>query len=182
GPSNRGWENAFDAPLEPELAERGRDPADILAFVGRSVDGPGITTASPRFMGYIPGGGLFHSAVGDFLAAASNKYSGFASAAPGAARVENASVAWLARIVGFPEAAAGTLTSGGSIANLTAIVAAREARDPEGGGAVYVTRFAHYCIDKALHIAGRGRSPKRVIATDQSYRMSVSALEEAFEE
>ena len=41
-------------------------------------------------MGYIPGGGLFHSAIGDFLAAASNKYSGFASAAPGAVRLENA--------------------------------------------------------------------------------------------
>ena len=54
------------------------------------VDRPGITTASPRFMGYIPGGGLFHSALGDFLAAASNKYSGFASAAPGAVRMENA--------------------------------------------------------------------------------------------
>ena len=82
----------------------------------------------------------------------------------------------------FPQEAAGTLTSGGSIANLTAVVAAREARDPEGGGAVYVTRFAHYCVDKALHIAGRGRAPKRIIATDDSYRMSVEALEQALEE
>ena len=42
------------------------------------------------------------------------------------------------------------------MANLTAIVAAREARDPDGGGAVYMTRFAHHCIDKALRIADRG--------------------------
>ena len=68
------------------------------------------------------------------------------------------------------------------MANLTAVIAAREARDPDGGGAVYVTRFAHYCIDKALHIAGRGRSPKRVIATDDKCRMSVEALEQALEE
>jgi glutamate/tyrosine decarboxylase-like PLP-dependent enzyme len=65
---------------------------------------------------------------------------------------------------------------------LTAVVAAREARDPDGGGAIYVTRFAHYCVDKALHIAGRRRSPKRVIATDADYRMSVEALEQALEE
>ena len=70
-------------------------------------------------------------------------------------------IAWLASVIGFPAEAAGTLTSGGSIANLTAIVAAREARDPDGGGAVYLTRFAHHCVDKALHIAGRGRSPRR---------------------
>ena len=106
------------------------------------------------------------------LAAASNKYSGFASGRPGAVRIENACTAWLAQVIGYPAEAAGTLTSGGSIANLTAIVAAREARDPDGGGAVYLTRFAHYCIDKALHIAGRGRSPRRLIATDDAYRMS----------
>jgi glutamate/tyrosine decarboxylase-like PLP-dependent enzyme len=47
---------------------------------------------------------------------------------------------------------------------------------------IYTTRFAHYCIDKALHIAGRGRSPKRLIATDDNYRMSVEALEQALDE
>src|SRR4051812_45455616 len=103
GPANRGWDEVFASPLEPEFAEQGRDAAEIMAYLGRSVDRPGITTASPRFMGYIPGGGLFHSAIGDFLAAAANKYSGFASAAPGAARLENATSAWLARVVGFPE-------------------------------------------------------------------------------
>jgi glutamate/tyrosine decarboxylase-like PLP-dependent enzyme len=68
------------------------------------------------------------------------------------------------------------------MANLTAIVAARDAWDPEGGGAVYLTRFAHHCIDKALHIAGRGRAPRRVIATDENFRMSAEALERALEE
>ncbi len=131
----------------------------MLAYLGRSVDAPGITTASPRFMGYIPGGGLFHAALGDFLAAAANKYAGFSSAAPGAVRLENATAAWLARVIGFPDGAAGTLTSGGSLANLTAIVAAREARDEDGGGAIYLTHFAHHCIDKALRIAGRAKAP-----------------------
>jgi len=46
GPSNRSWDDVFASPLEPEFAERGRDPADVLAFLGRSVDRPGITTAS----------------------------------------------------------------------------------------------------------------------------------------
>jgi glutamate/tyrosine decarboxylase-like PLP-dependent enzyme len=181
-PSNRPWSEVFSRHLDPEFAEEGRDPATVFDFVGASIDAPGFATTSPRFLAYIPGGGVPFSAFGDLLAATSNKYSGFASASPGAVRIENACIAWLASVIGYPHDAAGTLTSGGSIANLTAVVAAREARDPDGGGAVYVTRFAHYCVDKALHIAGRGRSPKRLIATDDSYRMSAEALEQALEE
>jgi glutamate/tyrosine decarboxylase-like PLP-dependent enzyme len=181
-PSNRPWSEVFSQRLDPEFSEQGRDPASVLDYVGACVEAPGFATTSPRFMAYIPGGGLPYSAFGDLLAAASNKYSGFASASPGAVRIENACAAWLASVIGFPADSAGTLTSGGSIANLTGIVAAREARDPDGGGAIYVTRFAHYCIEKALHIAGRGRSPKRLIATDERYRMSVEALEQALEQ
>ena len=73
GPANRGWEKVFAGRPEPEFAEEGRPAAEILDWLGESVDRPGITTASPRFMGYVPGGGLFHSAIGDFLADASNK-------------------------------------------------------------------------------------------------------------
>ena len=180
--SNRPWSEVFSNRLDPEFTEGGRDLQSVLDYVGACVEAPGFATTSPRFMAYIPGGGVPFAALGDLLAATSNKYSGFASASPGAVRIENACVAWLASVVGFPAEAAGTLTSGGSIANLTAVVAAREARDPEGGGAIYLTRFAHYCVDKALRIAGRGRSPRRVIATDDAHRMSVEALEEALEQ
>ena len=177
--TNRPWSEVFAQRLEPEFTDQGRDPARVLDYVAECIDRPGFATTSPKFMAYIPGGGLFHSALGDLIAAAANKYSGFASASPGAVRIENACVAWLANVIGYPETAAGTLTSGGSIANLTAIIAARDARDSEGGGAVYTTRFAHYCIDKALHIAGRGRSPRRHITADDKHRMSLQALEQA---
>jgi glutamate/tyrosine decarboxylase-like PLP-dependent enzyme len=181
-PSNRPWSEVFAQRLDPEFSEEPRDPSAVLDYIAECVDRPGFATTSPRFMAYIPGGALFQSGLGDLIAAASNKYSGFSSASPGAVRIENACTDWLAEVIGYPKGAAGTLTSGGSIANLTAIVTAREARDSDGGGAVYVTRFAHYCIDKALHIAGRGRAPKRVIATDENYRMSLEALEQALEE
>ena len=178
-PSNRPAAEAFARRLSPEFAEQPRDPTDIFDYVAACVDRPGFATTSPRFMAYVPGGGLYHSALGDLMAAASNKYSGFASASPGAVRLENATIAWLAEAIGYPPTAAGTLTSGGSIANLTAIVAARDAGDADGGGIVYATRFAHHCVDKALHIAGRGRAPRRAVATDERYRMSADALAEA---
>ena len=181
-PSLRPASEAYAGRFDPEFTDEGRDAAAVLDYVGACIEKPGIATTSPRFMGYIPGGGLFHSALGDMLAAASNKYSGFAPAAPGAVRIENACTKWLASVIGYPAGASGTLTSGGSMANLTAIVAAREAADADGGGAVYLTRFAHHCIDKALNICGRGRSPRRVIATDANYRMSADALGQALEE
>ncbi len=181
-PTNNDWEGVFAQRLDPEFPEVGRDADALLSYFGECVNQPGFTTTSPRFMAYIPGGGLFHSALGDLLAAVSNKYSGFASASPGAVRIENACAAWLGEVIGYPRTSAGTLTSGGSLANLTAIVAAREARDPDGGGAVYMTRFVHHCVDKALHIAGRGRAPRRLVETDDRCRMSVAALEAAIEQ
>lgn len=181
-PSNRPWSEVFSQELDPEFTEQGRDSGQVLDYVATCIDRPGFATTSPRFMAYIPGGGLFHSGLGDLLAAVSNKYSGFASASPGAVRIENACVDWLASVIGYPDGSGGTLTSGGSIANLTAVVAAREARDADGGGAIYTTRFAHYCVDKAVRIAGRARAPRRVIATDDRYRMDLGALEAALEQ
>ena len=178
-PANNRWSDVFAQLLDPEFTLQGREASEIFDYLAQCVERPGFTTTSPRFMAYIPGGALFHSAIGDFIAAVTNKYSGFASASPGAVRLENACTAWLAEVVGFPKDSAGTLTSGGSIANLTAIVAARDARDEDGGGAIYRTRFAHYCVDKALHIAGRGKAPRRDIATVERLRMSPQALDEA---
>jgi len=180
-PAYRSPAQVFDRRLDPEFTEHGRAIDDLLSFVGTSVDEPGITTSSPRFMGYIPGGGLFHSGLGDWLAASSNKYAGFASAGPGAVRIENACVRFLADAIGYPDTASGSLTTGGSIANLAAIVTAREARDPEGGGAIYTSPYAHHCVDKALKIAGRGRAPHRKIATDECTRIRPDALREAIE-
>ena len=181
-PSLRPASETFALRLDPEFDEAGRDLAPTLDFITQCIENPGIATTSPRFMGYVPGGGLFHSGLADLLAASSNKYAGHPPAAPGAVRLENACTEWLASAIDYPATALGTLTSGGSLANLTAIVAAREARDPDGGGAVYLTHFAHHCVDKALHIAGRSRAPRRMIATDDRYRMSAAALEQALEE
>lgn len=178
GPSYRGRR----ADIAPGFPEAPTAPGETLSFIADQVEQTGISTASGRFLGYIPGGGLFHAALGDFLAAVSNKYAGFVPAAPGAVRLENACARWLADVVGFPADAAGTLTSGGSLANLAAIVAARDALDPRGGGAVYLAPTVHHCVDKALRIAGRADAPRRTLALDAGYRIVPSALEEALEQ
>ena len=68
--ANRPWSEVFAQSLEPEFADQGRDPARVLDYVAECIDRPGFATTSPRFMAYIPGGGLFHSALGDLIAAA----------------------------------------------------------------------------------------------------------------
>ncbi|HYU94704.1 MAG TPA: hypothetical protein VE989_00890, partial [Sphingomicrobium sp.] len=101
-PSLRPASEVFTERLDPEFTDSGRPPGSVLDYLGACIEQPGIATTSPRFMGYIPGGGLFFSALGDMLAAASNKYSGFAPAAPGAVRIENACTQWLAQVIGYP--------------------------------------------------------------------------------
>jgi len=99
---------------------------DILQVFKEEVNELGLRAASGGHVGYIPGGGIYASALGDFLAAVSNEYAGMSYASPGAAAIENEVINWLKGIFSFPETAVGNLTSGGSIANLIALTAARD--------------------------------------------------------
>ncbi|HEY2358419.1 MAG TPA: aminotransferase class V-fold PLP-dependent enzyme [Phenylobacterium sp.] len=163
------------------VKERGQGFADVLAALDAQVDHSGVAATSPRFLGYIPGGGLYAAALGDYLAAVSNRYAGVAFAGPGAARLENLLVGWLAEVIGYPTQARGALTSGGSIANLTAVIAARDAgriSPAESDRAVvYVTDQAHHSLLKSLHIAGLATAQVRTVPTDAMFRMRVADLE-----
>ncbi|MEE8496050.1 MAG: aminotransferase class V-fold PLP-dependent enzyme [Xanthomonadales bacterium] len=154
----------------------------LLELFRREVDTTGINPASGGQLGYIPGGGLFPSALGDYLADISNRYSGISFAGPGAAEMELSLVGWMCQLVGYPDTAGGDLTSGGSIATLSALVTARDAHGigPEEipGACVYLTGQAHHCVEKALHVAGLKDIRKRFVAMDKRYRMDVSELQQ----
>jgi glutamate/tyrosine decarboxylase-like PLP-dependent enzyme len=169
--------------LEAPISEEGIPLAQAIALLERDVVRPGGSTASGAHLAYIPGGGLYHSAVGDFLAAVSNKYAGIFFTGPGPVRMEHMMVRWVADLVGYPAEAAGSIASGGSIATLTAITTARDAHGLRAAdyarAAVYLTDQAHHCIEKALRIAGLAEAPVRRIAMDAGYRMRPEALAEA---
>ena len=153
--------------------------ADVLQEFERVVLSAGIVPTSGRFFGYVPGGGIPTAAVGDYLAALTNRYSGVYGAAPGAAAIENDTVRWLIEMVGYPKSAWGTLQSGGSLATLTAIVAARESRPPWEWmrSVIYMTEECHLAIRKSLHVAGLAHVPARTVPVDEKLRMSVPDLE-----
>ena len=169
--------------LEAPVSEDGIPLERAIALFERDVVRPGGSTASGGHLAYIPGGGLYHSAVGDFLAAVSNKYAGIFFTGPGPVRMEHLMVRWVADLVGYPAEAAGSIASGGSIATLTAIATARDAHGLRAAdytrAVVYLTDQAHHCIEKALRIAGLAEAPVRRVAMDAGYRMRPDALAEA---
>ena len=162
------------------------DPIDIdeaISLVAYNVDRPGLNPASGAHLGYIPGGGIYYSSLGDYMAAISNRYAGVFFASPGAVYMENMMIEWMAGLVGYPKSSGGNLTSGGSIAHLTAIVTARDAFGIKAKDfdkvVVYLSKQVHHCIDKALRLAGMGESIKRYIPLDEKYRIIPEKLEEA---
>jgi len=171
--------------LDSDFSEDPGEFTQLLENFHAAVDYEGINAASGGHMGYIPGGGVFPSALGDFLADIGNYYAGVKFASPGAVKLEQQLLQWMADLVGYPATAGGDLTSGGSMANLRAIVTAREmmgirARDVERS-CVYLTEGTHHCIDKALRAAGLGECPKRVIPMVAGCRMDERAFQQQLE-
>ena len=168
-----------NVPVEKE----GKPLEQLLALLHDHVDRNGINPASGRHLGYIPGGGIYHSALGDYLAAVTNRYAGMFFASPGAVRIENSLIRWMCQLVGLPETSHGNLISGGSLANLIAVTTARDVRNVKAidmdKQVVYVTQQTHHCIQKAFRIAGMREAQVRYIPTDNNFRMNAEMLRQA---
>ncbi|MEO5968629.1 MAG: aminotransferase class I/II-fold pyridoxal phosphate-dependent enzyme [Bdellovibrionia bacterium] len=140
----------------------------------------GIDTSGGRYFGYIPGGGVPLAAFGDFIAALTNRYAGMFMAAPGAVRIENEVLQTFLDLFKFPTTAWGTLTSGGSIANLTAVLAARQTRHRREWehSTIYLTEQSHNSIQRALKVAGLNPELFRQVPVDSNFRMDTVKLRE----
>ena len=168
------------------ISDEPADIEDLVRLVETAVDDPGINPASGGHLGYIPGGGIYYSALGDYMAAITNRYAGVSFASPGAVEMENMLLDWMAELMGYPEGAGGNLASGGSIANLIAIVTARDAHELKARDfertVVYLSDHVHHCVDKALRFAGVGECVSRHVPLDENYKMIPAELEKAITE
>ncbi len=165
--------------VEP-LPETGRPYEELLDVLFEKVVRKGFGTAGPGYLAYIPGGGIVHSAVADFIADAVNRYVGVFAAAPGLAQLESNVVRWFCDIVGYPAGARGILTSGGSLANFSAVVTARRERLPDDflSGVLYASDQTHHSIEKAAMLAGFPSGSVRLVPSDGEYRLRLDALAE----
>lgn len=138
---------------------------------------------SPRFFGYVFGSGEPVAAAADLLASVLNQNTTAWRSGPSAVTIEKTVVGWLAESVGC-KGFSGSLTGGGSPANLMAVAMAREARLPanEKGakpGTVYASEQVHMSIPKAVALLGIGREHLRLIACDEQFRMRADELRSA---
>jgi len=168
-------------------ARSGRDMREVCALLREGLR-EGAATTSPRYLGYLPTGALPAAAVADYLAAGTNPYAALATISPGAAAVEKVVGDWLCAAVGLPVGSGAALTSGGTQAVLTAVIAARDAHRVLGAGdgaaphapaVIYTTAQAHLSLRRALHVAGCHQLPVRLIATDAGHRMHPGDLADA---
>ncbi len=166
--------------IEREPPEEGADAGPLLDLLFDRAIPASINNAGPGFMAYIPGGGQPVAAAADLISAAVNRYTGVFAPAPALVQLETNVVRWFAHAVGYPETAGGFLASGGSLANFSAVVAARHETLPENflKGTLYVSDQGHHCIRKAALLAGFPAANVREIPSDATFRMRLDALAE----
>ena len=171
--------------LDVPISETGIGIEAVIGLLRENVDTPGLNPASGGHLGYIPGGGIYYSALGDYLADVFNRYAGVFYAAPGAVRMENMLIRWMNDLVGYPPRAAGNLTTSGSLANMIAIVTARDARCIMSAdvpqSVIYISKQTHHSVHKAIKIAGLGECIVRHVPLDARYRLVAGELSRQIE-
>jgi len=177
----------FDQPLP-----RAPQPLEaVLSAVAHDVMPYPMGNVHPRFWAWYMGSGNMTGALADFLAAVQGSNLGGGNHA--AALVDRQVVGWCKEMVGFPATASGTLTSGGSVANLIGLTVARNVKSgidirELGVAAIskplrfYGSDQIHSCHRKAVETLGLGNAALRRIAIDDAFRIDVAALRRAIAE
>lgn len=151
---------------------------EILARLQRDVFSNIMNLAHPRFFAFVPGPSNYVSVMADALAAGFNVFNGSWLGGSAAAALELAVVDWLRQWCGFPEEAGGLFVSGGSMANLTALAAARHAKlnDRTTGAVIYYSDQTHSSVDRALRVIGFLPLQIRRIPSDAEFRLPLGEL------
>ncbi len=172
--------------LREPLPQEGAALDDVLNVVRDIVYPLSRHNGHPRFFGYVASPGTPVAAIGDLLTAGLNANVTAWRSAPAGAELEHVVIDWFKSIVGFESNATGILVSGGSMANFSALAAARTAAAPEigrlGGGnqpplRIYVSSEGHFSIQKAARMLGIGSENVQSIPVDAQMRMDIGQLE-----
>ncbi|HVG38938.1 MAG TPA: pyridoxal-dependent decarboxylase [Pyrinomonadaceae bacterium] len=173
------------------LPEKGVGREAILDEFARRIAVHAMHIPSPRYYGLFNPTPLPIAVWADALCSALNQNGAAWRNSPSASLVEDRVLHWLCELIGYGELAYGTLTSGGSEANLVALKCARDnahqsirGRGVRSGDAelvVYVSELAHYSLDKSVDILGLGRENLRSIRTDEAHHIDLGSLVQEIE-
>jgi glutamate/tyrosine decarboxylase-like PLP-dependent enzyme len=197
----RGGDRAeLEALFREPCPEEGGDPWTVLNRATREILPRAGRIDHPRFMAFVPASPVWPAILADWLATGFNIFQGTWLGGAGPSEIELVVLDWFRDWLGMPEGAGGLFTSGGSAANLTAVVAARQrairratgAGDRGKGGAspqeaalafrAYASAQAHSSVGRALRIAGVQEDAIRWIPVDEGLRMRPDALRAAMDE
>ncbi|MFZ3374212.1 MAG: aminotransferase class I/II-fold pyridoxal phosphate-dependent enzyme [Chthoniobacterales bacterium] len=167
--------------FEFEPSESGRDPRELLAQLEREVFPNNLHVDHPRFFAFVPGPNNFVSTMAEALAAGFNVFNGTWLGGSAAAAMELGLIRWFCHIYGLPQSAGGLFVSGGSMANLTALVAARHAslQDRVDRATVYFSDQTHSSVERALRVIGFAPDQIRKIASDKNFKLPLDVLRAA---
>lgn len=176
----RPWRGASRADLEPILREPppedGRDPIAVLERAARDVLPVAGRVDHPRFMAFVPSAPTWPGVIADYLAAGFNIFQGTWLGSGGPSQLELVVIDWIRDWIGYPEAAGGLFTSGGSAAILDALVAAREQAGAPARPAIFLSDQTHSAVERAARIIGVPREGIVRIASDGDYRLPTAEL------
>lgn len=171
--------------LDSPISEDGIGIDKAISLIKENVDTPGLNPASGGHLAYIPGGGIYYAALGDYLADVFNRYAGVFYASPGAVRLENMLIRWMCDLVGYGPHSHGNLTTSGSLANMIAIVVARDGKGIKSAdiprSVIYLSKQTHHSVAKAINVAGLAECPVRYVELDDKYRMRAEDLDARIE-
>ncbi len=175
--------------LDETLPERSSEPAETLARLDRIVSPATMGMAGPRFFGFVVGGSLPIALAANWLAGSWDQNAALYEVTPGVAHVEEVASKWLIELFGLPSSTAVGFVTGATMANFTALAAARHAVLANAGwnveadglfGAppitVIIGEEAHPTLLKSLGMLGLGRGRVRRVAADGQGRMRADAL------
>ena len=171
------------------LPEGGTDPEAVIASLDELGSPATMAMAGPRFFGFVIGGALPVSVAANWLATAWDQNTGLFEVTPATAYLEEVTLGWLVDLFGLPAGTGGAFVTGASVANLSALAAARhvvldragwdvEARGLFGAPEVTVVISAeqHPTVIKALGVLGFGRTRVIRVPVDAQGRMRADAL------
>ena len=164
--------------LQEPLPSTGSPFSEVLNTFFDQANRPGMNTAGPGYLAYIPGGGIFYAALSDLITHTVNRYVGIWSGAPGCVQIELTVIRWLCDMVGLGPNAGGLLLTGGSLANQTAVVTARRERlgNNHAQGQLYFSDQVHHSVRKAALLVGFAPQNLRTVASDQRGRVDLRDL------
>ena len=171
----------LEASLREPLPEQPADVNSLLEQLQRDVWSNIGNVIHPRFFAFIPSPSNFVSVMADALAAGFNPFAGNWLEGSGPAQIELVTIDWLRQMCGLPETAGGLFVSGGSMANLTALAAAKQVKlnNRIENTVVYFSDQTHSSLEKALRILGFAREQIRKLPSDEQFRLLLPELRQA---